>query len=1324
MPSAHAVRAGRAYVELYASTAELQRQFKTELNRVAEFAREAARVSRITITLSIAAAYPISRLVKDFADFDDKLKIVQATTRATGVEFQRLTDLTRQLGRETSFTAHEVASGMVQLGRAGFKPHEIEETLKHFLNLSRATATELPRAVDIATATLRGFNMESSQAQDIADVLTATANSSAQTLDDLGDSFKYIIPLANTASLSLRDAAKATAMLANLGIKGTMAATGMRNILLRMSLPNIQEIYRKELGVEVINQQTGALRTFSEVMDDVAKAIKNISGAKRLAIFRDLFGLYGLASGAALSSGVDFSDMFERIDNSIGEAQRVADKMDEGIGGAIRLTISKIRDIVFAIGDAISPQLKRIGTDISDATLKIISTINNNKGMFDDIIDVCMGFVSALKLVGETFLWIANLPGIKQIAKQFIVLSPVIYAITKSISVLGATVTSISKGFVGLTNGIFKLLYIKDHIKAITNNISDLKNKFLLFLDSLTGSQKLQRAIVAFDTLTAKQNRLKNSLANLWTTYNNLIPKQQEAYKKVKEAIAGIQLAANEKAAAESGLNQIKQSIANFPAWLKQHQDAYKTAAKNVVKYRRKITYAQKKLAESTVKYNMLMYLQTQGYNVPQSAFNTLVALQQKYSNSITQSSTALAKWINLRNAEMAVLKSSGSIRQGLINSVGIFTQKIADATEAGKKAYKEYRKTHSVFVSLTNALHAASAGITKTEKHITGLDFVLERLNKTRAKIASNLQKAFVGATLIGVGTAAIVAFTGALVAAIAKAHDFKEAIGGIEATEERIAKELETIEGQNEFGKSEFARLKQINDEIEESRAKGLDYTELMDEAKSIISSIANDYGDLGLSIDETTGKVLKLVEAEREYDKIMAKRKSDALKESAKTSEEHAKTLRDQAEDMIKSNRSRIRNLQSKTLGTGPVSAQAVANAMKAFPEFVNGERVFYNVWGNADRGIKEKYNKLIADAKSFEFTAERTRREADLLISETRKAVEEQNDPIKSAIYRAEGFESDLADLSKELLGEDSKEAVKKNTKELIKQLDEKVQGVFVNRLDALDLLNDKDLQSSGLIDEYKRIRESNDYQGAVDFFQKLLEGNPKNTNFQNALTVSKNALEKSSEISMTGAIDDIKSGVSDSIKKSLISADEEVRQKLESAGETVNKSKVENLSTLDKDVKDYRNAEINYYKEQYNRAKELRSQLVQYANSVKTAQESVGPEFENVRTMYQELANTIAEAIEKARSTEEEAADKIESNREALKEDLKDTGKVVKDDIERSFGTFNGIEAIDALYGGNNSLMEYEKKKTRFLDSLDRTLQKFFSAYSNYDGEYV
>ena len=86
----------------------------------------------------------------------------------------------------------------------------------------------------------------------VADVMTATANNSAQTLTDLGEAMKYTAPIAAEYGLTLEETAKTLGALANFGIKGSMAGTTMKNILLRLADPAIRSQV-EALGVSVID---------------------------------------------------------------------------------------------------------------------------------------------------------------------------------------------------------------------------------------------------------------------------------------------------------------------------------------------------------------------------------------------------------------------------------------------------------------------------------------------------------------------------------------------------------------------------------------------------------------------------------------------------------------------------------------------------------------------------------------------------------------------------------------------------------------------------------------------------------------------------------------------------------------------------------------------------------------------------------------------------------------------------------------------------------------------------------------------------------------
>ena len=178
MANAQGIRAGRAYVELATNASKLNAGLAAARGKLEAFASGAKSI----LTGALAVSAPVALAVKQFAAFDDQMRLVRGVTRATADEFATLTERAKELGRTTSWTAAQVAQGMTSLGRAGFSTGEIDNSIAAVMDLARATGTEIETAADIAGNAIRAFNLDASQMAKVCDVLTATANGSRSAL--------------------------------------------------------------------------------------------------------------------------------------------------------------------------------------------------------------------------------------------------------------------------------------------------------------------------------------------------------------------------------------------------------------------------------------------------------------------------------------------------------------------------------------------------------------------------------------------------------------------------------------------------------------------------------------------------------------------------------------------------------------------------------------------------------------------------------------------------------------------------------------------------------------------------------------------------------------------------------------------------------------------------------------------------------------------------------------------------------------------------------------------------------------------------------------
>lgn len=396
-----AIRAGRAFVELFVNDARLVKGLRAAEARVLAFGKKMQAIGQKMMSMGLAAAAPMGIAVKTFVGFDDQMRAVQATLGGTAAEFEMLTEKAKLLGRTTSFTAAQVAASMLELARAGFDSGEIDSAIAGILNLSRATGTSLAESANIAGNALRGFQLEASQMNRVSDVLVATANSAALTLIDLGESLKEVAPIARTAGMSLEDTVKVIGALSNFGIKGTQAGNSIKRILINMVDPKVKPIY-ESLGVSTA--ENGKMRELSAVLRDVAIAVKDMPNAERLEIFAKLFDMRGLASGASLTAA-EFDKLIEAIDNAAGTADRQAKLMDAGIGGMFRILASAAEGAAIAIGEVLSGEITKFGQSLTETITNITNWINANKASvvwFTKVIAKTIAYGAALVVLGKT----------------------------------------------------------------------------------------------------------------------------------------------------------------------------------------------------------------------------------------------------------------------------------------------------------------------------------------------------------------------------------------------------------------------------------------------------------------------------------------------------------------------------------------------------------------------------------------------------------------------------------------------------------------------------------------------------------------------------------------------------------------------------------------------------------------------------------------------------------------------------------------------------------------------------------------------------------
>jgi len=309
-------------------------------------------------TVAVAAAgFGISmslyQAAMEGAEFLHTMQGVLAISEATNSEFRILKDLAVSLGRETIFTPDQVASGMRFMAMAGQTAGQIQATARDATYLAAATMTPLGGklgAADILTNALKGFGLQVDASTQMSDMLTYATTSANVSLQDLGNSIRYVASTSKNLNIPIQDTIGFVMALGNAGIQSSMAGTALENMYryLAMSISDFatkrQKAAWQTIGLDRADITTaeGSFKPMVEVLGMIKERIEQLGAVDKQNILKEIFGVRGQrAAGTILRNLGEASGFINKL-NDPGISGTAAGKsalmMDTLKGSALKLT--------------------------------------------------------------------------------------------------------------------------------------------------------------------------------------------------------------------------------------------------------------------------------------------------------------------------------------------------------------------------------------------------------------------------------------------------------------------------------------------------------------------------------------------------------------------------------------------------------------------------------------------------------------------------------------------------------------------------------------------------------------------------------------------------------------------------------------------------------------------------------------------------------------------------------------------------------------------------------------------------------------------------
>jgi len=563
-----------------------------------DISRTGESITKVGTALTTAVTLPLVGagvgVVNLASTFEAGMSKVQAISGASGDSMELLNQKAMEMGAKTKFSATEAADAFSYMAMAGWKTEQMMSGIEGVMYLAGATGEDLAMTSDIVTDAMTAFGMaadgtstvlkdgmelEVSNVTRFVDVLAATANNANTNVAMLGESFKYVAPVAGSLGYSVEDVSTALGVMANSGIKASQGGTALRTLLTNMSNPSKSMAAAMEtLGVSLEDGE-GNMLSFAQVLQDLRAGFGNLKmsqedinagmnywndllesgqasedeynagiqaimenalgaeGAMKAQAAAMLAGKTGMAGLLALvnTSDDDFNALTESIKNSNGACEDMYNVTQNNLQGKLTVLKSTLESIGISLGNQLIPYVEK-------ATAFIQGLADRFNSLDDSTKQTIVKFAAMAAAVGPAIMVFGKLTGPSGIGGLVTKIGSFALKVKSAGGILAALATPgniVVIALLAIGAAIALVVTHWDQIKAAAQvAMNFIQTTVQTAVDAVRS--KFEEFGVTFEffkeklqPIQEKLQELGNKFRELWTTY------AEPAINSIKEAING-----------------------------------------------------------------------------------------------------------------------------------------------------------------------------------------------------------------------------------------------------------------------------------------------------------------------------------------------------------------------------------------------------------------------------------------------------------------------------------------------------------------------------------------------------------------------------------------------------------------------------------------------------------------------------------------------------------------------------------------------------------------------------------------------------------------
>lgn len=360
--------------------------------KVANFGRN------FTFGYTLPVTYGAKKVVDSFVETDNALRRVAAAA-SDGVaskftkSFGEIEVAAKKASDGSVYSIKQVASGMEELIKANWSQKDAQEQVINVMNLAKVEGMELAQATEIVADGLASFGLKANETARFTDVLTTASIKSTTDITKMGETLKYVAPIAGTLGYSIEDTATAIAIMASNGIKASVAGTSLRGGLTNLVKPSAEaKAALDKVGFSMLDAN-GNTKPFLQVISELREKTNGMTKAQKQQFAATVFGKTAMSGWLAIlnASKDSIDDVSNSIKNSTGATKEMADQLNSGAGGAIEKFKASLSNAAYETGKVWGPALK----SIAEGATQLLKAFNESSDGTKRFITGLIGITAA-----------------------------------------------------------------------------------------------------------------------------------------------------------------------------------------------------------------------------------------------------------------------------------------------------------------------------------------------------------------------------------------------------------------------------------------------------------------------------------------------------------------------------------------------------------------------------------------------------------------------------------------------------------------------------------------------------------------------------------------------------------------------------------------------------------------------------------------------------------------------------------------------------------------------------------------------------------------